>query len=120
MDGTDKFVNQMGYQHTTAYDVLFNVQDVAPSQIAPDPDSNPTRGGSKMSDNKTVQLVLKWSETGNRMEFTCARGSYFSIKPGADGVSLNASITAFSLSQADLKLALAPDGGDGRVTLWLT
>ena len=35
VDGTDKYVNQMGYQHTTAYDVLLGVQDVAPSQIAP-------------------------------------------------------------------------------------
>jgi hypothetical protein len=42
---TDKasYTAQMAYQHTAAYDVLFNVQSVSPSKPAPGPTSRPTR-----------------------------------------------------------------------------
>ncbi|WP_434415050.1 lipase family protein [Nannocystis pusilla] len=39
----DSYTAQMGYQHTTAYDVLFKVESVSPSQSAPGPASRPTR-----------------------------------------------------------------------------
>ncbi|MCY1006202.1 hypothetical protein OV079_11645 [Nannocystis pusilla] len=43
MKDKDSYTAQMGYQHTAAYDVLFKVESVSPSESAPGPTSRPTR-----------------------------------------------------------------------------